>query len=404
MDRREALETLTAGTCGIFLPWQNVNANSANLKGYLRTNWSRDPYALGSYSYYSKDAKPSDRKTLGASIDARVYFAGEAVHPEHTSTVHAAYESGLTVAKRVSLETTGHIAIIGAGISGLSAAHSLVKNNRKVSVYEVRDRIGGRIWTSSALGSPLDLGASWIHGALRNPLTTLSLHANASTIATDESFIIRGIGGKNIDEENAPEWLEDVLLIQHNAGADIDELNMADYMSEQEYDGKELIFPEGYAGILDALQGNYALHLSENITAIEHSESGVTITSNGIKINFDAVIVTLLLGVLKKQSVKFKPALSIAKQEAINRLGMGTLDKVYLLYDQPFWDLGTTWIATPENGHPKGHFNQWLNLYPYLKKPIIVAFNGGTPAIELSGLADKEIVQQAHQALYSAYF
>ena len=49
------------------------------------------------------------------------------------------------------------VAVIGAGISGLTIADRLIRAGLTVSVLEARDRIGGRLQ-----GSPLDLGASWI--------------------------------------------------------------------------------------------------------------------------------------------------------------------------------------------------------------------------------------------------
>ena len=115
------------------------------------------------------------------------------------------------------------------------------------------------------------------------------------------------------------------------------------------------------------------------------------------------MIVTLPLGVLKKHSVTFTPALPNDKREAMDRLGIGTLDKLFLLYDQPFWDKNITSTATPENRLAQGHFNEWLNLYKYLGVPIIMAFNGGTPALELAKLTDEELVLQGTETLRRAY-
>lgn len=56
------------------------------------------------------------------------------------------------------------VGIIGAGISGLIAAHYLVRKGHNVTVFEARSRIGGRIWTKrNAQGAALyERGAEWI--------------------------------------------------------------------------------------------------------------------------------------------------------------------------------------------------------------------------------------------------
>lgn len=51
------------------------------------------------------------------------------------------------------------LAIIGAGLSGLYAA-SILKNEYKITVFEARDRTGGRVHTIDGF----DLGPSWIWG------------------------------------------------------------------------------------------------------------------------------------------------------------------------------------------------------------------------------------------------
>ena len=403
VNRRELLALMTAGASGVFLPWHGVQAKSSNLLGYLRTNWSRDPYSFGSYSYFAKTAHRDDRTTLGASIDRRIFFAGEAVNPTQNSTVHAAFESGILTAQDVEQNTSGSIAIIGAGMSGLTAANALAKSGRTVTIFEARESIGGRIRTVDALGQSLDLGASWIHGVRNNPISKLATLAGEKTVATDETYIVRGKKGRIIHDEDIPDWLENIITIQHNAGADTDQLNLQAYMEEPEYGGEEVIFPKGYKSILPALKGDYQVLTSHKVSAISHDTSGVTITANGKSHQFDVVIVTLPLGVLKQGAVQFIPPLPQEKRKAISRLGMGTLDKVYLLYDRPFWDEDISWIITGENGLQQGYFNQWLNLYKYLGTPIILAFNGGTPALQLSSLSDNAIIEMAQQTLQRAY-
>ncbi len=50
-------------------------------------NWSNEPYIRGSYSH---NVSSSDQQTILAPIDGKVYFAGEALHEEASSTVHGA--------------------------------------------------------------------------------------------------------------------------------------------------------------------------------------------------------------------------------------------------------------------------------------------------------------------------
>jgi len=52
---------------------------------------------------------------------------------------------------------TPTVAVIGGGMSGLRAAQVLLQKGYKVVVYEARDRLGGRIFTSNHLGKAVDL-------------------------------------------------------------------------------------------------------------------------------------------------------------------------------------------------------------------------------------------------------
>lgn len=52
--------------------------------------------------------------------------------------------------------------IIGAGASGLTAAHELTKAGLSVAVLEARDRVGGRLWTENIDGAMLELGGQWV--------------------------------------------------------------------------------------------------------------------------------------------------------------------------------------------------------------------------------------------------
>jgi monoamine oxidase len=66
---------------------------------------------------------------------------------------------------------TVDVAVVGAGLAGLTAADQLLRAGHEVIVLEGRDRVGGRIRTTSVAGIDVDAGATWVapgHTALRD--------------------------------------------------------------------------------------------------------------------------------------------------------------------------------------------------------------------------------------------
>ena len=195
MNRRNFLKSTMGALAAGFTPLPGVAQGARAPTGYIRTNWSRDPFSYGSYSYLAKGSWRRDHVALGRPIENRLFFAGEATHPSYNSTVHAAYESGIITAEAVFETTARKIGIVGAGMSGLAAADALVRQGYEVTIWEARDRIGGRVWTDDSLEAPLDLGASWIHGIEGNPLAQLAQERGVVTQVTTDSYVIRGGDG-----------------------------------------------------------------------------------------------------------------------------------------------------------------------------------------------------------------
>lgn len=67
----------------------------------LVTDWARDPWARGSYSYVPLGASAEDMRTLAEPVSERLVLAGEATVPHAYGTVHGAFASGLRAAGQV---------------------------------------------------------------------------------------------------------------------------------------------------------------------------------------------------------------------------------------------------------------------------------------------------------------
>jgi phytoene dehydrogenase-like protein len=62
------------------------------------------------------------------------------------------------------------VVVVGAGIAGLTVANALALGRIGCVVVEALTRIGGRLHTVDLGGSAVDLGGSWIHHPIGNPV------------------------------------------------------------------------------------------------------------------------------------------------------------------------------------------------------------------------------------------
>jgi monoamine oxidase len=70
------------------------------LKPLAESHWAQDPFARGSYSH-ALPGHAGARAVLAASVDGRLFFAGEATSPNFFSTAHGARDSGERAAGEV---------------------------------------------------------------------------------------------------------------------------------------------------------------------------------------------------------------------------------------------------------------------------------------------------------------
>lgn len=346
-------------------------------------------------------------------------------------------------------DTNKHVIVIGAGLAGLAAAQKLTESNHHhtVTVLEARDRVGGRLWTSDTWEDlPVDLGATWIHGTTGNPMTTLAKKIDAKLRFTSYNRSqIYNDGGQPIStrqerrlEELKKEMMKIIrraqdydtdasiretvrpLLERFEEGSEerrfieflfqsefeteysgsVDDISTYWYDSDKEYQGGDAWFEQGYRVIVDHLAKGLRIELGQVVTEVHWQEKGsssVRVVTNQSEFTADSVIVTLPLGVLQADTVRFVPRLPNPKETAIAHLKMGLLNKCYLRFAEPFWSKKVDWIECISK--ESGEWTEWASLLRSTNIPVLMGFNAAKRARNIEQWTDEQTVESAMTTL-----
>jgi monoamine oxidase len=342
------------------------------------------------------------------------------------------------------------VVVVGAGVAGLAAARALALGGRRVVVLEARDRIGGRTWTDSALGVPVDLGASWIHGIDGNPLWALASRFGIDTVeCTVGSFQFDGRpiawhapSGRRLTAAEASEFVADLhaldaalpavvdhapppstyavavntvlkdLRIEGDRAARVREYTAhrsedlcgapvtvldAHGLDEEHVAGDEVVFPGGYAQYAVALAEGLDVRLGSEVRSVRTTGAGVVVgRSDGTAVTAADVVVTVPLGVLQAGAITFEPPLDPAVLDAMGRLGMGVYDKVFLRFPTRFW--GDDWVVR-QQGSAGVDWHSWYDMSRVTGEPVLAALVGGAGARRIESLPDALVVDEGLSAL-----
>ncbi|CDW77606.1 amine oxidase [Stylonychia lemnae] len=184
--------------------------------------------------------------------------------------------------------------------------------------------------------------------------------------------------------------------------ADADQISGKYISNDYLFLGPEHIFPDGYIQIPITLAKDLNVILNQKITHIDYSGEYVNvITDNGQIFEANRVIVTVPLAILKSKMITFTPQLPQSKQDSIEKMGTGLMDKLYLEFQDVFWDEEADWLYYISDGNVKWGIT--LNHYQYTKKPALILFNFGKDAREFSELSDEDVIRSAMETLRIMY-
>jgi len=406
----------------------------------LRSSWASDPYSLGSHSVMKVGSTPQHRDALREPVLDRVFFAGEATSADAAATVLGALHSGTRAASDLSVvaDPGDKVAVIGAGVAGAEAARLLALDGYEVVVIEARNRVGGRIQTvhSDAWPTPVELGGWRLGKSDDDVLTRLSAIGTTTQLTRKTTFVsptstaqaypagpeavaaaiawamnqpedlslesaLDGSGAATTAEGAAPKGFDGEAMLQQYlgsqatlSGADPDQLSS--WYGAGQTPTNRVVTGGFDALVTNALEG-IKTSLSSPVSEVAYSETGVSLRfGTGESLRVDRVVVTVPLGVLKKESLKFSPLLPLTHRTAIAALGVGAVDTVWLKFDKQFWKTNAVvWnlVGTDDD------VTSWVNLQPLIGEPVLVGLVGGAAAARVAALNDADLTASVMLAL-----
>lgn len=330
--------------------------------------------------------------------------------------------SALMAGRGWATQANPDVVIIGAGMAGMIAAYVLQEAGVSTLVLEARRRMGGRAYTDTALfGQPFDHGCMWIEAADRNPLMDVAEELGLSLVEDtgDAAFILDGrpatsgqerliekaatrIGGKldaAADREKDiaagqvvaldTRWdhLAASLIAPLDHGVEFANLSLADWALQADGESDYMV-REGLGTLVARGSAGLPVQLGAEVREIAWSNGGVSVKGGFGTVRARAALITVPTGVLQSGRIKITPSLPDWKEEAINALPMGLLNKIALQFDRRALDVPNNTTLVVQNGTNP--------IFAIKVRPMgmsySVAFVGGDTAWEFERLSDRDVI------------
>jgi monoamine oxidase len=263
------------------------------------------------------------------------------------------------------------VVVVGAGSAGLSAAKAVLAQGRTVEVLEAKDRIGGRAVTLDVVpGMPWDPGAYWLHHSQDN---FFAKYAAESGVQFDEmprqSYMWTGQGWANSatlrERDDYFNAAFEAIDLMGYAGVDVPasevipthprfqsmfrtwyaalsgaEPEFCSTLDQSRYrDGINLRVKPGYGALVAAYGQDLPIALSTPAERIVWDGTDIRVETAKGTITCRAIIVTASTSVLARGGIRFEPDLPAAYRDALERLPLGTAEKVALAFDRDIFGL-----------------------------------------------------------------
>lgn len=258
------------------------------------------------------------------------------------------------------------IAVVGAGLAGLAAAMRLEETGHQVTVFEARDRVGGRVWTErieheDGSSTPIERGAEFIIEGY-DQFSSLTERLDLQLVDTGMSYYKRepiDVAGVTLEslsaagQHLAAKLTEadrnkpiEALLTESGLPSEVQEvlrarIEISTALPIEAVSGDALVHAASFSDAPSwRIQGgnqqlptamkeslNTDIYFNEKITSVDSSGEGVTLRTSSGTYLFDACIVAIPLGVVRNTKI-LKAELSNTQKALLDQVKQGHAAKL----------------------------------------------------------------------------
>ena len=196
----------------------------------------------------------------------------------------------------------------------------------------------------------------------------------------------------------------------------INHLLSSQNLTKEEKENYKYEIPKYYNKPYNESEFLFKLYLNRPVDKIKwftKSKDGIennvkVYTKDGDEYHGDCCLIAVPQGVLKKNKIKFIPSLPSSKQNAINGMGFGNLNKLILKFSNKFWG-DTMYFHYTKNVYNddnnidykfndnndninRGQCFTFWNLYKVTCSPVLVALYSGDSSYKFEEMSDDELI------------